>query len=94
MYDELDGARLFSALGPVELILSSESGLTAIRLTGTKRSEVSRPFSAASRDPGQQRFGSMRDFFAHSSDAQFPSSLCVRVVAIDANTGRKALLYK
>lgn len=93
--DERDGARLFSSTGPVELILSSESGLTAIRLTGGRRTETNRPFSAACRDPGQNRFASIRDFFTAAPTATCPgSSVAVRVVAVDAITGKQALLYK
>jgi hypothetical protein len=91
--DERDSLRLFSASGPVDLILSPESGLTALRLTGAKRTEVCRPFSAASRDPEKRRFKTIKDFFAHGSQPQYPASLRVRVVGTDTRTGKQALLY-
>jgi len=91
--DERDSLRLFSASGPVDLILSSESGLTALRLTGTKRTEVCCPFSAASRDPEKRRFKNIKDFFANGSQPQFPAALRVRVMGKDTRTGKQALLY-
>ncbi len=80
--------------GPIDLIMSSESGLTALRLTGPTRTELTRPFSAASRDPGKHRFSTMKDYFAHSSQPQYPTALCVRVVGKDLRTGKQALLYQ
>jgi hypothetical protein len=91
--DEQDSLRLFSASGPVDLILSSESGLTALRLTGVKRTEVCRPFSAASRDPEKRRFKTIKDFFANGSQPQYPATLRVRVMGTDTRTGKQALLY-
>ena len=91
--DERDSLRLFSASGPVDLILSSESGLTALRLTGVKRTEICRPFSAASRDPDKRRFKTIKDYFANGSQPQYPASLRVRVVGTDTRTGKQALLY-
>jgi hypothetical protein len=55
---------------------------------------VTTPFSAASRDPISRRFVDVRDFFSRSHLEDCPSSLCIRVAALDTQSGREALLYE
>lgn len=93
IYDVQDSMRLFVASGPLEVIQSTESGLTALRLTGTKRSEVCRPFSAKSRDPVNKRFENISAYLCHSWRPDFPVGFRVRVVATDTRTGTQALIY-
>jgi hypothetical protein len=54
----------------------------------------SRPFSAASRDPELLRFASVADYFTNGHEAEYPTGLSVRVLAIDERAGRMALLYQ
>jgi hypothetical protein len=50
-------------------------------------------FSAASRDPGPQRFVDIKDYFGRANQPDFPSRFCTRVVVRDVRTGKQALLW-
>lgn len=66
-----------------------------IILQGPNRVEVrGEPFSAASMDPLHRRYADIRQYFQQSHREGSPSSLCVRVMAYDKVTGKKALIYE
>lgn len=66
-----------------------------IILQGPNRVEVSgEAFSAASMDPVHRRYANVRQYFQQSHREGSPSSLCVRVMAYDKFTGKKALIYE
>ena len=88
--DAMDNRRLFYGTGPIHVAVGQN---VILRLAGPQRHEVSEPFSAADRDPGPERFGSVRDYFKGCHGGQYPTSLRVRVVICDHRTGRMALLY-
>lgn len=88
--DAMDNRRLFYGTGPIHVAVGQN---VILRLAGPQRHEVSEPFSAADRDPGLERFGSVRDFFKGCHGGQYPTNLRVRVVICDHRTGRMALLY-
>jgi len=88
--DAADNRRLFYGTGPIHVAVGQN---VILRLAGPQRHEVSEPFSAADRDPGQERFGTLRDYFKGCHGMQYPASLRVRVVICDHRTGRMALLY-
>jgi hypothetical protein len=93
VFDAVDGLRLYSAEGPVKVTPITDSNVTSLRLCTSSRREVTHPFSAASRDAGAQRFGSVRDYFRHGHTTEYACALTVRITAYDVRTGRVALIY-
>ena len=93
VFDAVDDLRLYSAEGPVKVTPITDSNVTSLRLSTSSRREVTHPFSAASRDAGAQRFGSVRDYFRHGHTTEYPCALTVRITAYDVRTGRVALIY-
>jgi hypothetical protein len=53
-----------------------------------------RSFSAASRDPGQQRFADIEAYFTQGHLSRYPCSLCARVTVRDLRTGKGGLLWE
>lgn len=94
VFDAMDGLRLYSAEGPVKITPIADSNVTSLRLATHLRREVSRSFSAASRDAGLGRFGSVRDYFRYGHSPEYACALTVRITAFDVRTGRVALIYQ
>jgi hypothetical protein len=89
VWDRLDGLRLLSAEGEVDLWDHPH----VLLFTGAARVEVVCPaFSAASRDPVQRRFASIGDYFRRGPGT-VEDGICLRVYVRDERTGRQALLW-
>lgn len=98
IWDSHDGMVFFSGSGPLKIIPYEKTVL--LRLGGVERKEVLGPaFSALSRDPKNQRYHSMSDFFRHVHYMKSKrvggggSAVCIRVTVTCEETGRMSVLW-
>jgi hypothetical protein len=95
VFDRMDRLRMLSVSGPLALRYDQEREITNLLIPAGPRVEVrGSAFSVASRDPEHNRFKHVGDFLDKCHRAEFPCSLCVRVMVRDTRTGRMALLWE
>jgi hypothetical protein len=93
VFDRMDGLQMLSMRGPVSF--SAEECLFMEFLAESPQVQIKNAaFSAASRDPVQRRFATMREYFKRGSGEEYPCCLCMRVTLRDMRTGRMAVVWE
>jgi hypothetical protein len=94
VFDRMDGLQMLSAKGPL-VCSPDEDGDVQLYLPANPLVEVRcSSFSAASRDPEQQRFSDIQAYFNEGHSEEYPCSLCVRVTILDRRTRRGGVLWE
>jgi hypothetical protein len=95
VFDRMDGLQMLSARVALEWRAYEEEDSVTLYLDVCNGVEVrGPPFSAGSRDPDQERFATIEDYFNEGHQSDYPCSLCVRVTVRDQRTGKVGLLWE
>lgn len=90
---ELPSHRIYSAVGPIEA--TKITPMVALRMRGAQRKEVAGPvFSTADLDPVQRQYPTIAECFSTAHEANTPVHLCLRVIVLDRQRGRMALVWE
>jgi hypothetical protein len=92
VFDRMDGLQMLSARGTLKAKVQGNSVYLCMLRPAVEAREGC--FSAASRDPVQQRFADIEAYVTQGHLAEYPCSLCVRVTVIDRRTGKRGLLWE
>jgi hypothetical protein len=94
IFDRKGGFRLFSSYGRMA-IAEQQFGSTGLWYTRVAITGFAScwHFSAASRDPTETRFPTIKSYFERSHEKALEHCLCTEVTIMDRNTGKMALLY-
>jgi hypothetical protein len=93
VFDRMDGLQMLSARGALRA--NVQGNIASVILHMVPALDVcGSSFSAASRDPEQQRFADIEAYFTQGHESRYPCSLCVRVTVRDRRTGKAALLWE
>jgi hypothetical protein len=92
VFDRMDGLQMYSARGALSAKVQGDR--VNLYMVPPAVEERGLSFSAASRDPEQQRFADIEAYFTQGHLAEYPCSLCVRVTVRDRRTGKAALLWE
>jgi hypothetical protein len=92
VFDRMDGLQMLSARGTLKAKVQGNSVYLCMLRPAVEAREGC--FSAASRDPVQQRFADIEAYFTQGHESGYPCSLCVRVTVRDRRTGRGGLLWE
>jgi hypothetical protein len=94
VFDRMDGLQMLSARGPL-VYSPDEAGNVQLYLPADPSVEARcSSFSAASRDPEQQRFANIEAYFSEGHSREYPCSLCVRVTILDRRTHTGGVLWE
>jgi hypothetical protein len=94
VFDRMDGLQMLSARGALEAKVQGNVDSVVLCMVPPGKEVRGWSFSAASRDPVQQRFADIEAYFTQGHESGYPCSLCVRVTVRDRRTGRGGLLWE
>jgi hypothetical protein len=94
VFDRMDGLQMMSARGALRAKVQGDGGSVIVYMVPPASDMRGWSFSAASRDPEQQRFANIEAYFTQGHESRYPCSLCVRVTVRDRRTGKGGLLWE
>jgi hypothetical protein len=94
VFDRMDGLQMLSAKGALRAKVYGNGDSVILYMVPAILDARGSSFSAASRDPVQQRFADIEAYFTQGHFAEYPCSLCVRVTVRDRRTGKCGLLWE
>jgi hypothetical protein len=92
VFDRMDGLQMLSARGAIKA--RGQENIVVLCMVPPAMDVRGSSFSAASRDPEQQRFADIGAYLTQGHLSRYPCSLCVRVTVRDWRTGKRALLWE
>jgi hypothetical protein len=92
VFDRMDGLQMLSSRGALKA--NVQGNILYLCMVPFAVDVRGSSFSAASRDPEQQRFADIEAYFAQGHLSRYPCSLCVRVTVRDQRTGKYGLLWE